>query len=288
MDLAEIGSQDRSQYCCCKKEVSMNARTPNEKEAGAIMLTRIVMVACMNTDKSTNHRKKHVHKPDRSFAPSSECCGGNADTDDEEQRSWDLHWLCLEPDYKRMFDNERKICPNDQGNIKNTSISIFQDAANEDVDLYTEHWAQITVVVYVLCEAIVQFNSSLGISYTTQEARGQGLQIQRVAETSRCTRIESQYVYPVSLCHACGFMIHLCSVGFRWKVVWDERWEVSFVHRARKEMRQENQSLMRTATHIVGGGKPARGIQWYRDIWERLNNLEYIFGWIQGRFRSCY
>jgi hypothetical protein len=69
-----------------------------------------------------------------------------------------------------MLNNETTILALHQRTIWKKTISIFQQAVNEDPELVAE--AQITAVGYMLSEGIVVFDTQLGnISYV---ASGKG------------------------------------------------------------------------------------------------------------------
>jgi len=46
--------------------------------------------------------------------------------------------------------------------MRNEAVSIFQQAVNEHTKLSIDTWAQTTAAVYVMCTAIVRFNTGLG------------------------------------------------------------------------------------------------------------------------------
>jgi hypothetical protein len=77
-----------------------------------------------------------------------------------------LEWLGLDPDCKRMMDDETKMLAHHERQMGNTAVPIFQQAVNVDPELITEARAQITAAIYAMCEAIVRFDTRLGnISY---------------------------------------------------------------------------------------------------------------------------
>ena len=71
-----------------------------------------------------------------------------------------------------MLDNETKMLAHHERKMGNKAVPIFQQAVNEDPELFTEARAQVTAAVYAMREAIVRFDTRLGnISYF---ASGQG------------------------------------------------------------------------------------------------------------------
>jgi hypothetical protein len=93
-------------------------------------------------------------------------------TEYEEYVSCFPEWLGLDPDYKRMMVDEMKMLAHHERNMGNKAIPIFQQAVNEDPELFTGARAQCIATMYTMCEAIVRFNTRLGnISYF---ASGQG------------------------------------------------------------------------------------------------------------------
>jgi len=89
-----------------------------------------------------------------------------------------LEWLGLNPNCKRMLDDETKIMAHQGSKLGNTAVPIFQQAVNKDPEWCIEARAQVTAALYAMLEAIVRFDSRLGnISYITT---GQG---KRTADT---------------------------------------------------------------------------------------------------------
>jgi hypothetical protein len=77
-----------------------------------------------------------------------------------------LECLGLDPDCKRIMDNETKMLAHHERKMGNKAVPIFQQAVNEDPKLLTDVQGQITAAVYMMREAIVPFDTQLGnISY---------------------------------------------------------------------------------------------------------------------------
>jgi hypothetical protein len=71
-----------------------------------------------------------------------------------------------------MMDDETNMLAHHERNMGNEGVPIFQQAVNEDPELFTEARARITATVYAMREAIGRFDTRLGnISYF---ASGQG------------------------------------------------------------------------------------------------------------------
>jgi hypothetical protein len=61
-----------------------------------------------------------------------------------------------------MLDDATKMLAYHERTIGNIAIPIFQHAVKEDPEFFIEAWAQITVAVDAMCEAIVLFDTQLG------------------------------------------------------------------------------------------------------------------------------
>jgi len=93
-------------------------------------------------------------------------------TEEEEYVSCFLEWPGLDPDCKRMLDDETKMLSHRERKMGNTAVPIFQQGVNEDPELFIEARAKVTAALYATLEAIVQFDTRLGnILYFTN---GQG------------------------------------------------------------------------------------------------------------------
>jgi len=184
MDLAEGVSEDGTSTPT-EKDASTVPPAPTEKdagttppaptgnEAGTTPPAPTGKDAGTTPDKPTDPKQNGNPQPDRPATPSSESSSSNDDdTEDEEYVSCFLEWLGLDPDCKRMMDDETKMLAHHERKMGNKAVPIFQQAVNEDPELFTEARSQITAAVYAMCEAIVRFDTRLGnISYF---ASGQG------------------------------------------------------------------------------------------------------------------
>jgi len=184
MDLADGVSEDRTTTPTEKdastvppapteKDAGTTPPAPTGKEAGTTPPDPTGKDASTTPDKPTDPKQNRNPQPDRPGTPSSESSSSNDDdTEDEEYVSCFLEWLGLDPDCKRMMDDETKMLAHHERKMGNKAVPIFQQAVNEDPELFTEARSQITAAVYAMCEAIVRFYTRLGnISYF---ASGQG------------------------------------------------------------------------------------------------------------------
>jgi len=150
IDLAEGGSED-------------GTSTPTEKDAGTVppATTEIGAgttppaptgeEAGTTPDKPTDPKQKGTPKPDRPATPGSESsCSDDDDTEDEEYVRCLLEWLDLDPDCKKMMDYEMKMLAHHERKMGNQAVHIFQQAVNEDPELFTEARAQITAAGYAM------------------------------------------------------------------------------------------------------------------------------------------
>jgi hypothetical protein len=184
MDLAEDGSKDVTSTPTEKdagtvppapteKDAGTVPPAPTEKDAGTVPPAPTGKEAGTTPDKPTDPKQKGTPKPDRPATPGCESSSSDDDdTEDEEYVSCFQEWLCLDSDCKRMLDDEMKMLAHHERKMGNKAIPIFQQAVNEDPELFTEARTQITAAVYAMREAIVRFDTGLGnISYF---ASGQG------------------------------------------------------------------------------------------------------------------
>jgi len=141
----------------------------------------------------------------------------------------------------------------------------------------------ITASMDVMHNVIVSFNAPLTIMpYFTRcdgkwEGRYGGWQEKLSAQRVRVLMFSFLWVYgfPLGLCLSCEFMLFLCSFKFGYKVIWDEKGEVFFAHKAWEELWCENLFLTTTTTTAATTTQsptwqPVRGI-W--KCWENLENL---------------
>jgi len=138
-----------------KNEATTTPPAPTGKEAGT------------TPEKPTNPKQNGTPKPDQPATPSSKSSSfDNDDTEDEEYESCFLESLGHDLDRNRMLDDETNMLAHHKRTIGNKAIPFFQQALNEDPELFTEAWAQITAAVYAMRKAIVRFDTCLGnISY---------------------------------------------------------------------------------------------------------------------------
>jgi hypothetical protein len=157
---------------------------PTEKEAGTTPPALTGKEAGMTPDKPTDPKMKGTPNPDRPSTPSIESSSSDDDdTEDEEYISCFLEWLGLDPDCKRMLDDETKMLAHHERRMGNKAVPIFQQVVNEDAKLFRKARAQITTAVDAMREAIVRFDTRLSnISYF---ASGQG---KRKADTDSVKR----------------------------------------------------------------------------------------------------
>jgi hypothetical protein len=184
MDLAENGSEDGTSTPTKKdagtvlpepteRDASTIPPVPTEKETGTTPPAPTGEQAGITPDKPPNPKQKGTPKPDRPATPGSERSSSNDDnTEDEKYVSCFLEWLSLDPDCKRMLDDEMKMLAHHVRKLGNKAIPIFQQAVNNDPELFTEARAQITAAVYAMCEVIVRVDTWLG--NIAQFASGQG------------------------------------------------------------------------------------------------------------------
>jgi hypothetical protein len=172
MDLAEGGSEDGTSTPT-EKDAGTVPPAPTEKDASTTPPAPTGKEAGTTPDKPTDPKQKGTPKPDQPATPGSESSSSDDDdTEDEEYVSCFLEWLGLDPDCKRMMDDETKMLAHHERKMGNKAVPIFQQAVNEDPELFIEARAQITAAVYAMREAIVRFDTRLGnISYF---ASGQG------------------------------------------------------------------------------------------------------------------
>jgi len=155
------------------KEAGTTPPAPNEKEASRTPPALTRKEAGTTPEKPTDSKQKGTSKPDRPGSPSGKSSSSeDDDNEDEEYVSCFLEWLGLDPDCKRMLDDETKMLAHHERQMRIKAIPIFQQAVNEDPELFMEARTQITAAVYTMREILVRFDTWLGnISYF---ACGQG------------------------------------------------------------------------------------------------------------------
>ena len=166
-DLAEEGSEygtstpTENDTCTVppvptEKDARTTPPAPIEKESGTTPPAPAGKEAGMTPDNPTDPKQKGTPRPDQPATPGSESSSSDDDdTEDEEYVSCFLEWLGLDPDCKRMLDNETKMLVHHERKMGNKAVSIFQQAVNEDPELFIQARTQITAAGYAMCEAIV-------------------------------------------------------------------------------------------------------------------------------------
>jgi hypothetical protein len=157
---------------------------PTEKEASTTPPASTCNEAGMTADKPTNPKHKGTRKPDQPPTTISNSSNSNdGDTEDEQYLSYILEWIGLDPDFKRMLDDESKMLAHYNRILGNKAIPMFQYAVMDNAELFTELWEQISAAIYTMCEAIVPFNTWLA----NISDFGSG-QCKRMADTNSCNR----------------------------------------------------------------------------------------------------
>jgi len=102
-------------------------------------------------------QEKPTPQPDRPATPSCESNSSSSsdDTEDEGYVSCFLKLLSLDLYCKRILHDEMKMLAHHKRKIGNKAIPIFQQAVNEDSELFMEAWAQIALAIYAMSEVIV-------------------------------------------------------------------------------------------------------------------------------------
>jgi len=135
---------------------SMIPPTPIGKGAGTIPPTSIT------PENPTNLKQKSTPKPDRPATPSSTSSSSDDAMEDEEYVSCIPEWLGLNPDCRRMIENETKMFPHHKREIGHTAIAIFQQSVTENPELFKEARPEVTAALYMMGEVIVQLDTGLG------------------------------------------------------------------------------------------------------------------------------
>jgi len=98
--------------------------TPAEEDAGTIPQTR--KLAGTTPEKPTYPKLKGTTMPNQPATPCRECSSCVNDTKDEEYVSCFLEWHSLDPDCKRMLNNETNMLAHQERNVGGKSIPIWQ------------------------------------------------------------------------------------------------------------------------------------------------------------------
>jgi len=173
MDMAEDGSEDGTSTPT-ERDADTALPAPTEKDACTIPPAPTGKEAGITAEKPTDPRQTATPKPDRPATHSSESSSSDDDNPEEEEYvSCFLEWLGLNPDCKRMVDNETKMLAHHTRKMGNKAVPIFQQAVNDDRDLLIEARPQVTAALYAMREAIVRFYTRLGIisSVTSSQRR---------------------------------------------------------------------------------------------------------------------
>jgi len=153
-----------------EKDAIMIPPAPTKEEAGITPPAPPGKEAGTTPEKPTASKQQGTPKHDQPATPSSESSSldNNEGTKEEDYLSCVLEELGLDPDSKRMLDNETNMLAHHKRKLKNKAIPIVKRAVNEDSELLIEAWAQVTAVFYAMREVIVRFHTRLGnISYFT-------------------------------------------------------------------------------------------------------------------------
>jgi hypothetical protein len=254
--------------------------------------------------KPTDPKKKGTTKHDRPPTPGSESSNSDDDgTEVEEYVSCFLEWLGLDPDCKRMLDDEMKMLIHHERKMGNKAVPTFQQALHEDPELFIEARATLTAALYGIREAIFRFDTRLGnISYFTcgqekKEGRLGGWQEKAGAQGVRVLLffhlgLWVSFIFMVFVwVHICvfplglwfsfkcmfssgstsvssfGFILFLSSFGFL-RIQLYGRGEVGFTDRAREEVFRENLDITMSATQL-GRGLSYGGCTEMEGCWTR-------------------
>jgi len=172
MDLAEGGSDDGTSTPT-EKDAGTVPLASTEKRTGTIPPAPTRKEAGTTPDKPTDPKQKGTPNPYRPATTGSDSSSSDDDdTEDEEYMSWFLEWLGLDPNCKRMIDDETKMLAHHEKQMGNKAVPIFQQVVNQDPKLLAEARAQIPAAVYTMREAIVRFDTGLSIIFYL--ASGQG------------------------------------------------------------------------------------------------------------------
>jgi len=171
MDLALEQSEDGTSTCT-EKESGTISPTPNSRESSTIVPTHTGQEAGAPPDESTDLTQVGAHYPKRPATGTKVGISLNDNTEAAEQVSCFQEWCWFDPDCKRMSKHGSMMYTHHESKIGNRAILILKHAVNEDLRWCIDARPQITEAVYVLCQAMVCFDSWIGnIVYI---ARGQG------------------------------------------------------------------------------------------------------------------
>jgi len=126
----------------------------------------------MTPVKPNDHKQEGTQMPDRAATPSSESSSTDNDIEHEDHIRFSLEWLSLDPDCKRMLDDETKMLLLQKSKMGNEAVHIFQQAVHKDPEWFILAQGRNAAAMYAMRQAIVRFLAHLGI--TSYFARGQG------------------------------------------------------------------------------------------------------------------
>ena len=117
----------------------------------------------MTPEKPTNPMQKGTPKPYQPATPNNESSSRNHnDTEDKDFVSFFLEWIGLDPNCKRMIDDEMTMSAHYLRNMGYKAVPNIQQAVDEDSKLIIDIWGNITAAMYAMHKAIVQFDTLLG------------------------------------------------------------------------------------------------------------------------------
>jgi len=110
-----------------ENEAGTTAPAPTKREAGTTPPTHTGNVANTTPEKPTHPKQKDTAKHDRPATPSSESSSSDNDnsTQDEEYVSCFLEWLSLNPNSKRVLDNETKMLAHLKRTTEKNAMLIY-------------------------------------------------------------------------------------------------------------------------------------------------------------------
>jgi len=134
MDLAEDESEDATSTPTEKdsgtatpvptrKDAGTIRPAPTERDAGTIPPPSTMEEAGTTPEKPTDNKQMGTLKPDRTATPGSESsCSDDDNTEDDEYMSCFLEWVGLNPDCKRMLDDETKMFAHHRRKMGNKAV----------------------------------------------------------------------------------------------------------------------------------------------------------------------
>jgi len=139
-----------------EKATSMIPPAPTVNEVGTPPAAPTGKETSTTPQKPTDPKQKGTPKPDRPATPGGDSSSSDdQDSVDDEYSSHFLHLLSIDPDCRRMLDDETKMLAHHERNMGYNAVPIIQQALNEDPKLFTEARALIPAAVYTMHEVIV-------------------------------------------------------------------------------------------------------------------------------------